>query len=64
MKKKIILKSDTKSASKPRIGMAALEVVMIIGATLPVVLLLLVAVREALSFIHSIIGNLVGSPLF
>ena len=64
MKNKIILKSNAKPASKTRRGMAALEVVMIIGAMLPVVLLLLVAVRQALSFVHSIIGNLVGSPLF
>lgn len=45
-------------------GMAALEIVMIIGAMLPIAILLLVAIREALKFIHSIIGNLVGSPLF
>ncbi len=47
-----------------RSGMAALEIVMIIGAMLPIAILLLVAIREALKFIHSIIGNLVGSPLF
>ena len=45
-------------------GMAALEVVMIIGAMLPVALVLLVAVREALMMIHALIANLVGSPLF
>jgi hypothetical protein len=45
-------------------GMAALEVVMIIGAMLPVAIVLLVAVREALKMIHSLIANLVGSPLF
>lgn len=45
-------------------GMAALEVVMIIGAMLPVVIVLLVAVREGLKMIHSLIANLVGSPLF
>jgi hypothetical protein len=46
-----------------RSGLAALETVMIIGAMLPVAAVLFLAVRSALRLIHSLIGNLAGSPL-
>jgi hypothetical protein len=46
-----------------RMGMAALETVMIIGAMLPVAVLLFVLIRYALRLIHSLIANLTGSPL-
>ena len=46
-----------------RFGMAALETVMIIGAMLPVAVLIFVLIRHALRLIHSLIANLTGSPL-
>lgn len=46
-----------------RFGLAALETVMIIGAMLPVAVLIFVLIRHALRLIHSLIANLTGSPL-
>jgi hypothetical protein len=55
-----------RNAAEPsgrRRGLAALEVVMIIGAMMPIAVLLFMLLRHAMMLYHSLIGNTVGSPL-
>ncbi len=53
-----------KSRRRNRTGLAALEIIMVIGAILPIVVLALFLLRAAMRNYHSLIGNVVGSPLF
>ena len=46
-----------------RVGMTALEVVLIVGALLPVMLFLLLLLIKGLRLYHEHIGHTVGSPL-
>ena len=46
-----------------RTGMAALEVVLIVAALLPIMVFLLVLLISGMRLYHEHIGNTVGSPL-
>jgi len=62
--------TSPRTSHRRRKGMAALEVVMTIGAIAPVALVIWIAIAGydgkggIVRFVHSHIGNVVGSPLF
>jgi len=43
--------------------MAALEVVLITGAIFPLAVLVFIMLRQAMRLYHSLIGNIIGSPI-
>jgi len=48
---------------RTRCGMAALEVVLITGAIFPLAVLVFIMLRQAMRLYHSLIGNIIGSPI-
>jgi hypothetical protein len=46
-----------------RMGLAALEVVMVVGALMPISVLIGIMLRSYLVYHHAHVGSVVGSPL-